>query len=185
MCIALLTLCLINNESKAEPPKVTQLRPATSAQDVSGAGTDFSAIGWELLKTESLGPLRIGLSSSETVALLGSPETKSPKRVWPADAQEHQQWAYNKAGLIFDMVTEAGEQRIATIKASGPCKFKTKRGVGVGTDAQTVMSAYKAEINLPESDYPQSLVVGSVYGGLIFSLKDGQVSSIFLGAAAE
>ncbi len=184
MLIALFSLYNMDG-SKAEPPIITQLRPNASTQDASGAEADFSAIGWELLKAESLGPLRIGLSSDETVKLLGSPETKSEAKVWGADAQEHQQWIYDKVGLSFDMVTEAGEQRIAMIKASSPCEFKTSRGVGIGTDALTVMSAYKAEINLSESDSSRSIVAGSVYGGLIFSLQDGRVSSIFLGTAAE
>ncbi|WP_411876473.1 hypothetical protein [Vulcanococcus limneticus] len=162
-----------------------QLQPTASAQDASGVETDFSAIGWELLKTDSLGPLRIGLSSDEIVKLLGNPEAKSEAKVWGADAQEHQQWIYDKVGLYFDMVTEAGEQRIAMIKASSPCEFNTSRGVGIGTDALTVMRAYKAEINLSESDTSRSIVAGSVYGGLIFSLQDGRVSSIFLGASAE
>lgn len=184
MLIALVSLCHMDG-SKAEPPISMQLQPTASTQAASKVEADFSTIGWELLKAESLGPLRIGLSSDETVKLLGNPETKSEAKVWGADAQEHQQWTYNMMGLTFDMVTEAGEQTIAMIKASSPCEFKTSRGVGIGTDALTAMSAYKAEINLSESESSQSIVAGSVYGGLSISLQDGRVSSIFLGAAAE
>jgi len=44
--------------------------------------------------------------------------------------------------------------------------------------------AYGAAVNQEESG-AESIVVGSTYGGVIFTIADGKVSEIFVGAAAE
>lgn len=160
-------------------------RSTTGTLPASGGNTDISAVGGELLKTEGIGPLKLALSADETIKILGNPETKSKASVWAADGVEHQDWIYKQKGLTLDMITEGGKQKVGNMTASAPCKFKTKRGVGIGTNAQTVMNAYKAEINPSASDSSQSLIIGTVYEGIIFSIKDGRVSSIFFGASAE
>ena len=160
-------------------------RSTTSNQPARGGKTDTSAIGEELLKTEGIGPLKLGLSANETVKFLGNPENKSKKIVWPSDGLEHQAWNYKQKGITLDMITEGGKQEIGRITASAPCEFKTKRGVGIGTSAQTVMDAYKAAIDPSESASSQSILIGSEYGGIVFSLQGGRVSSIFFGASAE
>ena len=160
-------------------------RSTTSAQPASGGKMDISVIGEELLKVEGIGPLKLALSADETVKILGNPETKSKASVWPADGLEHQEWIYKQKGLRLDMITEGGKQEIGNMTAAAPCKFKTKRGVGVGTHTQTVMNAYKAEVNLSASDSSQSLIIGTVYKGIVLSIKDGRVSSIFFGSSAE
>ena len=48
-----------------------------------------------------------------------------------------------------------------------------------------MLKAYAAEINREESDLPETVVVGSIYGGVVFTMKNGKVVSIFIGAAAE
>ena len=44
---------------------------------------------------------------------------------------------------------------------------------------------YLREINKEESVSQESIVLGSIYGGVIFKLEKGRVKSMFVGAAAE
>ena len=160
---------------------------AAQSGNVSGANpskTDYSAVGSRLMKKEAIGPVRIGARSDEVVKALGSPEAKSQTNVSEVDAKPHQQWTYAKQGVVLDMVTESGKQEVAMITVSAPSTLETKRGVGIGSSKDSVAKAYAAEID-PSVVDPQSILAGTVYGGLGFSLEDGRVTSITLGAGAE
>ena len=73
---------------------------------------------------------------------------------------------------------------IAHIYASAPCAFATRKGIKIGDAESTARKAYTEHVDRESSD-PGTLVVGSVYGGIIFNFTKGKVSSIFFGAAAE
>ena len=64
-----------------------------------------------------------------------------------------------------------------------PCEYKTKQGIGIGSSVKEVQAAYPNQLNPAVND--TKLVAGTVYGGIIFGLDGGVVSSIFIGAAAE
>lgn len=148
------------------------------------AKTDYSSIGAALLRNEAIGPVRIGAKADDVVRLLGAPETRSQTAVSEVDAREHQQWIYTKRGLVLDMVSAHGRPRVAMITVGGPCQLKTKRGIGIGASQDSVAEAYAVEID-PSSNNPRTIVAGTVYGGLIFGLEKGRVTSIVLGAVAE
>lgn len=145
---------------------------------------DYSSVGSKLVRNESLGAVRIGSKSDDVVKALGEPESRSQTGVSEVDAKPHQQWTYAKQGVVLDMVTESERQEVATITVSSPSTLKTKRGVGIGSPESSVTTAYAAEID-PSSVDAQTIVAGTVYGGLIFGLENGRVASIVLGAAAE
>jgi len=64
--------------------------------------------------------------------------------------------------------------------------LKTSRNIGIGSSKEAVLAAYQKEINFAEVPQEASaIVVGSVYGGVTFQIADNQVTSIFIGAAAE
>ena len=46
-------------------------------------------------------------------------------------------------------------------------------------------AAYADAIDPESGAEDESIVAGSVYGGVIFSMRDGKVEEIFIGAAAE
>ena len=71
------------------------------------------------------------------------------------------------------------------ISIKSPCDYKTQRGIQIGSSSAEVHRAYKNEINLHDSKSDSSIVAGTIYGGIIFGLKDTIVTSIFIGAAAE
>jgi hypothetical protein len=56
--------------------------------------------------------------------------------------------------------------------------------MGIGSSYAEVEQAYKKDIDA-ESTNKEQITVGSVYDGIIFKFKDGKVSKIFLGGAAE
>ena len=63
---------------------------------------------------------------------------------------------------------------------------KIIRNIGIGSSKDEVLHAYNKEINFTENDLEfDTIVAGTVYGGVIFTFKNNYVSSIFIGAAAE
>lgn len=142
---------------------------------------------FQLMQEEGFGDLTIDLTTTEVTQILGNPETKGEKVFWGADGLDHQDWNYPEQGVTLDMVSEAADnlQRVASIKITSPSKLKTQRGIGIGDSYIAVKQAYQEEEKPENSFSSQQFVAGSIYGGLIFSFQNGQVSKIFLGAAAE
>lgn len=159
--------------------------PDGGGKEEEAVEKDFSTLGFELLKTEGLGELKLGMEPKQVEVVLGKPTNLSKPEVWEADGMTHQTWTYKKGGLELDMSgNSAAELVLGGITAYKPCNLKTKRQIGIGTPMNLVMEAYKKEIDRESSDTAY-IVVGSVYGGVLFTLKNQQVSGIFIGAAAE
>lgn len=148
----------------------------------SFAENDFS-----LLKEERIGALHIGLSEKEVGKAINCVLKRGPEELWAADGAYHQKWRYTDCGITLDMVSEkkGGPKSIESITLLKPAKLSTKRGIRIGSSEQEVMNAYKSYWNKGDSKHFGRFVAGSIYGGLILTIKDGKVSSIFLGAAAE
>jgi chorismate synthase len=84
----------------------------------------------------------------------------------------------------------AGEKKsraktIANITASAPCSFATRKGIKIGDGESAASKAYAEHVDRETKADPGILVVGSMYGGIIFNFTKGKVSRIFFGAAAE
>jgi hypothetical protein len=62
--------------------------------------------------------------------------------------------------------------------------FRTSKGISIGSSYQEVEQAYKDYMN-PEFSNRESIVAGSIYGGVVFSFEKGKVKSVFVGAASE
>jgi hypothetical protein len=75
-------------------------------------------------------------------------------------------------------------QVIGMLTISEPCELKTSRRIGIGSNMEEVKSAYKVAID-PSSSDSETIVAGSVYGGIIFKMENNKVKSIFIGASAE
>lgn len=153
-------------------------------------GAKYLTFGFDLMRNETLGLLKIGVSADEVVKGVGKPAKKSLAKIWPADGWEHQDWYYPEKGIELNMVRRDGIQVVSMIDVKSPCKFKTKRGIGIGSAAIDVETAYNNEINPQYREIfgvknLDKLIAGTVYGGVMFSLQDDVVSEIFIGAAAE
>jgi hypothetical protein len=148
---------------------------------------DFDAIGFELEGKELLFVLNNASKDSEVIKLFGEPEEKSESVLWGADDLEHQTWYYRLQGLEIDFVKDDTKiQIVSSVKFSNPSGLKTSREIGIGSTKEEVLNAYKDEINKNDSKMDSGFIVaGSLFGGLIFELKDDLVTSIFIGASAE
>ncbi len=156
------------------------------AQQISDkdAKPNYMEIGYALMK-EKIGFLSIGVSDDIVLKKLGEPEKKSAARIWGADGMEHQSWYYQTKGIELDMIQKGSKQVADRISIKTPCDYKTQRGIQIGSRDIEVQLAYKNEINPHGSNSESTIVAGTIYGGVIFGIKDGIVKSIFVGAAAE
>ncbi len=137
---------------------------------------------------ESFGEIKLGLGYSDVLKALGEPDTKSKAQEWGADGLMHEDWNWKDKGLVLNLSSEKSSaeatRAVFSITANAPCTFKTRAGMGIGSTAAEVQEAYKRDIN-PEESSKEQITVGSIYGGIIFTIKNDKVVSIFLGAAAE
>ena len=145
------------------------------------------AHNFDLLNSEGFGELKIGLRADEAIQILGEPESKGDQQFWGADGLYHQKWNYPQRGITLDMAseTEAGPAVISSIRVKSPSQLTTGRGVGIGDSSAKVKQAYAAEEDESAPISSDYFVAGSVYGGLIFTFENNQVTEMFLGAAAE
>jgi hypothetical protein len=142
---------------------------------------------------ESLGGIRLNDPQSKVVQVLGEPTTKGEVQEWEATGARVSSWQWAGKGIQFDM----GEDPQAGFTVLGmtleaPSTLTTSRGVGIGATFADVDKTYGAfrgkgveEGETERWSEEDGIIVGSVYGGTMFSFTDGKVSSIFVGAAAE
>jgi len=141
--------------------------------------------GFELMRTESLGELKLELGTTKIEQLFGEPELKTKSEIWEVDGEYRQDWKYPTKGIELTLKGEFDSTRIVEmITIKKPCELKTKKLIGIGSEYEKVQSAYKDKIDKSASN-TETLVVGSVYGGLIFNFENKKVKSIFIGASAE
>jgi hypothetical protein len=140
-----------------------------------------------LLEGESLGKITLQQKADQLTALIGKPEGKGRDVEWGATGEWVQEWRYPKQGLQLNMASETkgGAKGVLSITATAPCKLATKRGIKIGSSMADVNKAYQDVYDKEQSVPGKSFVAGSVYGGVIFTIKDGKVVGIFVGAAAE
>lgn len=150
---------------------------------VNTTGKSYDDIGIDLLKTERIGELKMGTSGTKLTELFGTPEKKSKPLVSEADAATHQTWEYKALGISVDLVGE-NELETNSITMSAPCTLKTSQQIGIGDTKESVLKAYSDSIDKDSGD-DNTMVAGSVYGGVIFTLENNKVKSIFIGASAE
>jgi hypothetical protein len=62
--------------------------------------------------------------------------------------------------------------------------FATSKGTKIGDAESAARKAYAEHVDR-ETSAEHGIVVGSIYGGIIFDFTKGKVSRIFFGAAAE
>jgi hypothetical protein len=140
------------------------------------------------IKSEVLdGWLKLGVDGSLIKQKLGEPE-KGENKYWGALGTYVQEWRYPANGIELEMEseTEAGEKIVSRggITIASPCTLKTTQRIGIGSPRVDVLRRYKDLIDTVSSD-SEKIIVGTVYGGTIFTCKNSLVAQIFIGAAAE
>jgi hypothetical protein len=155
--------------------------------DAANCRADENATG-TMLRAESLGGLRLGLPEKDVLKLLGPPTKRSTLVVQEADGNYVQDWHYPQKGIDLQMSAggkKSGAKTVASITASAPCTFATKKGIKIGDAESAARKVYAEYADRESGNEPGVFVVGSVYGGIIFNFTAGKVSKIFFGAAAE
>ncbi len=141
----------------------------------------------KLYEADGLGKLVLGQKAEDVTQVLSKPASRGTKMFWDATGQWVQDWEYPAQGLSLKVASseKTGAGTLLMITASGECKLATKRGIKIGSTEAEVKKAYQDVGNAEESKAGESFVAGSIYGGVIFTFKEGKVSEIFIGAAAE
>lgn len=132
------------------------------------------------------GWLKLGLNQSDVINKLGQPDEKNTEEFWGAIGTYVEKWSYNSKGITLQMDSEnkGGNKKVLMITISNPSAMKTVRKVGINSSKDLVIAKYGADIN---EGYigKNEIVVGSIYGGIIFELENDKVKTIFIGAKAE
>ncbi len=147
----------------------------------------YAKDAFDLLATESLGKIKMGLPAAAVVKALGEPEKKGTEQKEEATGDWTQDWSYSAQGLKLTMSSakKGGAKTVSTITATGACKLTTARGIKIGSSLADLRKAYANVESKDDSQPGKTFVAGSIYGGVIFTLKGDKVSQIFVGAAAE
>jgi hypothetical protein len=165
------------------PPSPTPRKPvATPTVAASAPKQNHEEQGLELMKNERIGELFIGASEEEVVKAVGKPKQQSKPEMSEALGVYVRSWTYPGLEVWMSGDEAKGPYRVLTIKVSKGSALETSKGIGVGTPAAEVEKAYAK--NLEESN-EGTIVVGTMYGGLLMEIVEGKVDAIFLGAAAE
>jgi len=141
----------------------------------------------KLLSGERLGKITLGQKAEAVFQHLGKPDSKGKDTLWDATGEWVQEWRFPTHGLTLNMASgkKGGAKTVSSIIAAASCTLSTARGIKVGNSVANVRKAYGVVEEKTESEPGKSFVAGSIYGGVIFTLKGGRVTQIFLGAAAE
>ena len=166
-----------------------------SAQKVSPDATILSieVTGADITMDGAIGGVSLGMQADVLLTIakeggLGEP-VKGEDVVWEAIGEAVQTWDFKSSGLDVAMSSYeiGGEKSVFSITIEAQSKLKTERGIGIGSSKEDVIKTYADYRSDPVgADYSADMyVVGSIYGGMLFTFEDGKVSRIFLGAAAE
>lgn len=142
---------------------------------------------FSLIRSESFDGLKLDMKIQEFESLLLCRVEKDEPVLWAGIGEIIQEWNYPECGVKLQLSTVDPEtpQIISSIIVRAPSELKSSRGIGVGSTEVEVMEAYADYLDEDYSVSGDTLVAGSIYGGLIFTFKDNVVESMFLGAGAE
>lgn len=131
------------------------------------------ADGDGVYQREAIGPLHTRMTAKELVDALGPATTKQAPVQEAATGQwvTQWQWAYASATLVSDRAGGPWAARgVSTTRAS----WSTKKGIHVGSTRDALRKAYASTDTSKDSTY----LVGSPYGGMLFTLDHDTVASI-------
>jgi hypothetical protein len=130
----------------------------------------------------TLGPLRIRMTEKEVLTAVGAPKTKSKPELMGAYGMFQSDWEYGDLDLQMMASTAKGPFNVTAISFSGARPYKTPEGIGIGSTRAEITAVYGKYIG--HTNDKSSVLVGSIYFGLLFSLEDERVAGVFLGAMA-
>ncbi len=190
VCAITILLASCNDNSNTQNKEALQIKDSLKIGDslalkASHPEANTGTAEGNLMYSENVGGISLGLDSKKLISLIGQPDTKTAPELWGADNAYHQDWNYTKQGIKLNMMGPADSvQQVNIITLTVPCSLKTKRSIGIGSTMQEVLSAYKEFIDTT-AIHEESIIAGTEYGGIAFDLKNKKVQSIFIGALAD
>ncbi len=162
-------------DAAAAPDAVTAIDAAVAALD--------AALG-KLSEPdrETIGGFALGASSDEVVKALGQAKSKSKEETMGATGETISTWNFN--GLEITMAKQDKGYVVNAIGLVPPSTAATSRGIHLGSTRAEVEASYQVGKDQSGADATRFLV-GSPFGGELFTFKAGKVIEIFLGAMAE
>lgn len=132
------------------------------------------------------GWLKIGVDASQVIENFGNDYNAVEGEISQVNGMYWQEWNYPDKGVTLLMESENAQSQKSVIQITlyKPSRLQTSRHIGLGATAEEVRKGYADVINTDESS-EESIVAGSIYSGVIFSITDNVVSEILIGAAAE
>jgi hypothetical protein len=129
----------------------------------------------------------VGESEADARARLPCPATATSREIWGADGEWHFALEAHACGVTLGLAspTPDGPARVVSVSVEAPGDLATARGIRVGASEAEALRAYRSDLDAEATRPGEVVVAGSLYGGLVFSLRDGKVTRVFLGAAAE
>ena len=138
---------------------------------------------------EALGKIAEGQKAEDVVRLVGKPASKGKVTQMAATGEWVQEWKYPALGVRLTLASNAknGPMTVSQLWAVDGCKLATRRGIKIGDTVAALRKAYgDVEHKAPDGSRSRELfIAGSLYGGVLFHLKDGKVTEIFIGPSAE
>lgn len=189
-------------EADAKPPEAPQADPAAPQADPAApeatpteappaadpaAPTGPVIVKRELqLEHEHIGELHYGMTAEEVVAVLGEPAKKSKIEMEEATADYVSYWKYPDHDLSVGMrsAKRKGKQTVRSLQAGPACTLPGPWGLKIGSTRDEVKKVYGKHYDRDFTD-SKVFVAGSIYGGTMYTFKQGKVVEIFIGAAAE
>jgi len=132
------------------------------------------------------GWLRRGVEQKTIIDSLGIPDNKGDDEYWGSTGTYVQEWKYKALGLILYMESDEfeGNKTVFIIEVVSPSSYKTSKGVGIGATMDFVLKKHANEINEEASDQ-DVIIIGSIYEGTYFFIKEGKVNNFIIGALAD
>lgn len=190
--LATLTACPATQATTPDPEPTEKktadvTTPPEDKKELPPCGADDENCRVTRLGEASLGWWNGKQTAQEIVAKLGEPDKKGARMTEEASGDIVEYWTWSAKGVTLgmtapNMTDPVNASRDITVRA--PFAEKTERGIGIGSTEAEVQKAYAGLLD-PNSKPGEQWIAGSIYGGVFFTITDGVVSDIFIGAGAE
>jgi hypothetical protein len=180
--VLLVSSCMNSHNNTSSNSDNTQISKLSTVANISTSNKSPVLNAHEIIG----GWLKVQTKQQVVLNKLGEPEKKGDDQNWGATGTFIQNWEYKALGIILEMESERqdGAKKVFSISIEQPCKLTTSQNVGIGSSAKTIKEKYNTLID-ESSSGKDFIVVGSIYGVTAFTLKNGVVCKIFIGAIAE
>lgn len=133
------------------------------------------------------GWLTIGSDISKVNIVLGQPDSVGDTETWSFSGQTYRSYFYNSKGLSIITETSDDQELVFFIDAVAPARFRTNRGVTIGSTKDDVMKLYPELTSLGAGQKEDTEVYSThgTYYGTMFSFQNNLLVHIGIGTFAD